>query len=99
MPSPYAGVVIGTLLAIRAEGLPRFRHRFAAGFVAFMLASVALYVQVLVTLPESSLGLLGHAWRLGFMALVGAAVNLAVARLSYSPSADLGSPTSSPARG
>jgi hypothetical protein len=96
---PYAGIVIGALLAIRAERLPLFRHRFAAGFVAFMIASIALYVQVIVSLPESSLGVLGHAWRLGFMALIGATINLAVARLSYSPPAESGSPTSSPVPG
>ena len=85
---PYAAVILGSLLAIRAERLPSFWHRFMVGFIAFMLSSVALSVAVLSSRGASDLGVLGVAgvaWRIAFMTLVGAAINIVTARLSSSP--------------
>jgi hypothetical protein len=83
---PYAAIVVGILIAVRAENLPRFSERFAAGFLAFMLASIALYIEVLVSTPGPGPSLAGHAWRLGVLVIVGAAINVAVARLAEASS-------------
>ena len=62
---PWAAVVLGTVVAIRADGIVPMSQRFTVGFVAFAISSMALYVAVLFSPGVRSVGLLGHAWRLG----------------------------------
>ena len=79
---PWAGVVLGTVVAIRADGIVPMSQRFTVGFVAFALSSMALYVAVLSSPGVHSVGLLGHAWRLGALLAVGALLNLVTVPLS-----------------
>ncbi len=79
---PWAAVVLGTLVAIRADAIAPFSQRFMVGFVAFGISSLALYVAVLTSPGVHSVGLLGHAWRLGALLAVGALLNLGTAPLS-----------------
>ena len=79
---PYAAVIVGATLAVRAERLASFGERFATGLLAFVLYAGAHYVALGFSPGVSSLGLLGHAWRLAFLIGVGAVINLATARLS-----------------
>jgi len=80
---PYAAVVLGTLVAIRAERIQSFTERFVTGLLAFSISSVALYVAVASSATTSPLGVAGHAWRLGLIVGIGALVNLATARLAH----------------
>ena len=84
---PYGALVLTSLVAVRMTGWPEFSRRFAAAFLAFMVASAVLYVFVGAvqagTLFEISLW--GHTWRLAFLALIGGVLSGAVAYL-----ADLG---------
>ncbi len=82
---PYAAVVLGTLVAIRAERIHSFAGRFATGLLAFGISSVALYVAVASSTAASPLGIAGHAWRLVFIVGIGALINLATARLAHPP--------------
>jgi hypothetical protein len=82
---PYAAVVLGTTVAIRAERFSHFAERFFVGLLAFMIASLAVYVAVIVQLPSSGIPVWHHAWRLAFLAGVGVAINLPAARLAAPP--------------
>jgi hypothetical protein len=84
---PWALVVVGTLLAVRAERIPRFGLRFVAAFGSFMLPSAALYVFVGLSPEVAELGVVGHIWRLLSLALIGAAIGLATARIAAPPAA------------
>ena len=79
---PWAAVVLGTVVAIRVDGIVPTSQRFAVGFVAFAISSMALYVAVLSSSGVHSVGLLGHAWRLGALFAVGALLNLVTVPLS-----------------
>ena len=84
---PYAALVLASLGAVRLAGWPDFWRRFTATFLAFMVATVVLYVfigtvQTASTVPLSAWG---HTWRLGLMAGIGALLSAASAYL-----ADLG---------
>lgn len=79
---PWAAVVLGTVVAIRADAIAPFSQRFMAGFIAFAISSLALYAAVLASPGVSAIGMLGHAWRLGALLAVGALLNLITAPLS-----------------
>lgn len=89
---PYALVVLGSLLAIRAERLNSFAERFVTGLLSFVLASVAVYVASLFSPAISPLGLLGHAWRLGAIVVLGALISLPIARVAAPPAPRAGAP-------
>jgi hypothetical protein len=80
---PYAAVVLGTLVAIRAERIQSFAGRFATGLLAFSISSIALYVAVASSAATSPLGVAAHAGRLAFVVGIGALINLATARLAH----------------
>jgi hypothetical protein len=80
---PYALVVLGITLAVRAERLTQFSERFRVTLLAFMLASLVLYVTV--TIRADSAVTWGHTWRLAFLLLVGVAVSLPAAVLARAP--------------
>jgi len=82
---PYAAVVLGTMVAVRAERLRAFPERFATGLLSFVLASVAFYVAVLFSPGVSSVGFFGNAWRLGLVVGVGAFLSLATAVVARPP--------------
>jgi hypothetical protein len=82
---PYAAVVLGMTVAIRAERFSHFAERFLVGLLAFMIASIALYVAVVVRLPSSGIPVWAHAWRLAFLVGLGVAINLPAARLAAPP--------------
>ena len=82
---PYAAVVLGTMVAVRAERLPAFPERFATDLLSFVLASVALYVALLFSPGVSSVGFFGHVWRLGFVVGVGAFLSVATAVVARPP--------------
>ena len=81
---PYGALVLSSLVAVRLAGWPEFSRRSAAAFLAFMVATVVLYVFIGTvasgTLLEVSAW--GHTWRLGFMALIGGVLSGAVAYLA-----------------
>ncbi len=79
---PWAAVVLGTVVAIRAEVIEPFALRFSVGFVAFAISSIVLYLTVLASPGVVSVGLLGHAWRLGALFALGAVLNILTAPLS-----------------
>lgn len=82
---PYAAVVLGTMLAIRNEGIVSFNDRFMTGLLAFVIYAGAHYVFLVMSPKTMSIGFLGHAWRLAFLIGVGVIINLAMARLSAHP--------------
>lgn len=82
---PYAIVIVGALLAVRAERLDSFGERFASGLLAFVLYAGAHYVAVSFSPGVSSVGFVGHAWRLAFLLGIGVILNLATARLAAPP--------------
>ena len=79
---PWAAVVLGTVVAIRADAIAPLSQRFTVSFVAFAISSMALYVAVLSSPGVHSVGLLGHAWRLGALLAFGALLSLVTAPLS-----------------
>ncbi len=79
---PWAAVVLGTIVAVRADAIAPFSQRFFVGFSAFGISSLALYAAVLASPGVHPVGLLGHAWRLGALLSVGALLNLVTAPLS-----------------
>jgi hypothetical protein len=89
---PYALVVLGSLVAIRAEGMAAFSERFLTGLVAFVLSSLALYVSVALSPAVARVGVLGHAWRLGLLVGLGALISLATARVAAPPAHRAGAP-------
>ena len=78
---PYAGLVLtlATLAGVHRE-FGRW-HRFELVFTGFMVASLVLYLYIILIDSPSALDipLLGHAWRLGFAALVGTVLAAATA--------------------
>ncbi|MBP7678201.1 MAG: hypothetical protein KBB14_18000 [Thermoanaerobaculia bacterium] len=79
---PWAAVVLGSVVAIRADSIANLSERFTVGFVAFAVSSIALYAAVLFSPGVHSVGLLGHAWRIGVLLAIGALLNLVTAPLS-----------------
>ena len=82
---PYAAVVLGSLLAVRAERMPSFGARFGTGLLAFLLSSLALYLKVASSPDASQLGVGAHGLRLMFLVGLGVPISLATARVA-SPS-------------
>lgn len=79
---PYALVVLGSIFAIRAEGMAAFSERFFTGLLAFVLSSLALYVSLALSPTVARVGFLGHAWRFGLLVGIGALISLATARVA-----------------
>jgi hypothetical protein len=78
---PYTGLVLtlATLAGVHRE-FGRW-HRFELVFTGFMVASLVLYLYIILVDSPSALDipLLGHAWRLGFLALAGTVLAAATA--------------------
>lgn len=70
---PYTGLVLtlATLAGVHRE-FGRW-HRFELVFTGFMVASLVMYLYIILIDNPSALGipLWGHAWRLGFLATIG----------------------------
>lgn len=79
---PYALVVLGSIFAIRAEGMAAFSERFFTGLLAFTLSSLVLYVSLALSPAVARIGILGHAWRFGLLVGTGALISLATARVA-----------------
>jgi len=80
---PYALVVLGLTVAILAERLTQFSERFVMTLLAFMLASLVLYVTVMIRADNAITW--GHVWRLAFLLIVGVGVSLPAAVLARAP--------------
>lgn len=78
----YAAVVVGAMLALKAERFASFGHRFIASLLSFVMYAGIHYIAVSWSPGVFSLGFLGHAWRLGMLVGIGAIISLAVARLA-----------------
>lgn len=89
---PYALVVVGSLVAILAEGMAAFSERFLTGLLAFLLSSLALYVSFALSPAVAQVGILGHTWRIGLLVGIGAVISLATARLAAPPAHLEGAP-------
>jgi hypothetical protein len=78
---PYTGLVLtlATLAGVHRE-FGRW-DRFELVFTGFMVASLVLYLYIILIDSPSALDipLLGHAWRLGFLASVGTVLAAATA--------------------
>jgi membrane-bound acyltransferase YfiQ involved in biofilm formation len=76
---PYAAVVMGLTLAIRAERMTQFAERYLVALLAFMIASLTLYVTV--SFQAHTAVTWGHTWRIAFLLLVGLGISLPAAVL------------------
>lgn len=81
---PYAALVLGSLAAVRLADWPEFSRRFAAAFLAFMVATLVLYVFIGAIEANTlmKISVWGHTWRLGFIAVIGGVLSGAVAYLA-----------------
>ena len=81
---PYTALLIATFVSLRAVNWSSFSKRFTASFLAFMVATIMLYLFIGIydagTILEISVW--GHLWRLGFMAAIGSALSFAVSYLA-----------------
>jgi len=89
---PYTLVVLGLLVAIRAERMAAFSERLFTGLLAFVLSSLALYASVALSPAVAQVGFFGHVWRLGLLAGVCALVSLATALVAAPPARRAGAP-------
>ena len=89
---PYGLVVLGSIFAIRAEGMAAYSERFFTSLLAFVLSSLALYVAVSLSPAVGQVGFLGHAWRIGLLVGIGAFVSLATARVAAPAAHRAGAP-------
>jgi len=89
---PYAFVVLASLVAIRAEGMAAYSERFFTGLLAFVLASIPVYVATALSPSVAQVGFFGHAWRFGLLVGIGALVNLATARVAAPAAHRAGAP-------
>src|SRR6478736_1465565 len=80
---PYALVVLGLTFTTRAERLTRFSERFELVLLAFMLASLVLYVSVAIRAHTAVTW--GHTWRLAFLMIVGVVISVPAAVLARAP--------------
>jgi len=80
----YALLVIVTFAALRIGNLSSLGQRFSTAFLAFMLATIILYVFIGSVEAGSitKISVFGHAWRLGLMAVIGGSLSLNVAVLA-----------------
>jgi len=80
---PYALVVIGIMLTIRAERLTRFSERFAVTLIAFMLSSLALFVTSMIRADNTI------TWRhigvVAFLLILSVGISLPAAVLTRAP--------------
>lgn len=89
---PYAMIVVGIGVVLRSTRVMSYRERFRIALGAFMFASIALYLYVvLIEIPRIEhhsvpLGLFGHAWRLGVLLAIGAVFSAPIAVVSAVPS-------------
>lgn len=81
---PYAILVIAIFATLRLINWPELSKRFTTSFLAFMVASIIMYLFIGIfdagTILE--IPLWGHIWRLGFFAAIGGILSLAVAYLA-----------------
>jgi len=89
---PYALVVLGSLVAIRAQGSAAFSERSFTGLLAFVLSSLALFVSLPLSPTVGEIGFPGHAWRIVLLVGVGGLINLATARVASVRSKREGAP-------
>lgn len=84
---PYALLVGGVGVIIRAEHIVAFWARFGIVLGAFVISSVVLYVALVLSPATPPLSLLEHGWRLGAILLIGIVVSLPLARVTGHPGA------------
>jgi len=81
---PYSALIIATFAALRAVKWSAFSKRFTSSFLAFIVATISLYLFIGIfdagTILEISVW--GHIWRLGLMGAIGGLLSFAVAYLA-----------------
>ena len=80
---PYAAVVLGITMAIRAERMTEFADRYQVALIGFATASLTLYVTVAVRAQTTVTW--GHTWRIALLLLVGLCISLPAAVLGRAP--------------
>ena len=80
----YAILMLAIFATLRSINWPELSKCFTTSFLAFMVATVVLYLYIGIfdtgTILEISLW--GHLWRLGLMAAIGGLLSFALAYLS-----------------
>jgi hypothetical protein len=83
-PMIYVPYTILVLVLAFLSGVFKFerRPRFEFMFTGFIVASLVLYLYIILIASRSALDipLWGHAWRLGFLAIIGAIAGVAASR-------------------
>ena len=82
---PYALVVLGLTIAIRAERLSAFAERFLVALIAFVTASLALYITIVMREPATPPTMWWRALPIVFVLIVGVGISLPAAVLSGAP--------------
>jgi len=81
---PYTALILATFVTLRATHWASFSKRFTSSLLAFMVATILLYLFIGIfdagTILE--IPVLGHIWRLGLMAAIGGLLSFAVAYLA-----------------
>jgi hypothetical protein len=77
----YTALLIATFVVLRAGNFSSFSKRFTTSFLAFMIATIIMYLYIgffdagtILEIP-----VLGHIWRLGFFATIGGILSGTVA--------------------
>jgi len=81
---PYTALLIATFASLRAVNWPSFPKRFTSALLAFMVATISLYLFIglfdagtLLEIPAW-----GHFWRIGLMTAIGGLLSFAIAYLA-----------------
>jgi hypothetical protein len=82
---PYALVVLGLTIAIRAERLSVFAERFLVALIAFVTASLVLYVTVVLRTSATETTVLWRALPITFLLIVGVGISVPAAVLAGVP--------------
>lgn len=80
--TPFALVVVGITLAVRAEKVESFWARFFVCLSSFSVAALALYVSIILSPRIAAIPFQGHGVRIAALIVIGASISLATARLS-----------------
>lgn len=80
---PYTALLIATFISLRAVNWSSFSKRFISALLAFMVATISLYLFIgffdagtILEIPAW-----GHIWRFGLLTAIGGLLSFAVAYL------------------
>jgi len=81
---PYAILVTAIFATLRSINWSELSKRFATSFLAFMVATIILYLFIITVAAGTifEITIWGHVWRIGFMATIGGLLSFAVAYLA-----------------